>query len=91
MPRVAFACRLRLHIVGAVVDGQLQCVHTGTAVGVVVMLLVSSGCSVSLTVPSEALARGLSHDSVCAVVDGQFQRVHAGAAVDIVVSVGVSS
>ena len=93
-PSEAFAGGLGHSVVRAVVDGQMQGIHTSATVGVGVVVGVGARGGVGLAVavrPGEAFAGGIGHGVVCAVVDGQVQSVNAGTPVGIGVVVGVSA
>ena len=93
-PGEALAGGLGHGVVCAVVDGEMQRVNAGAAVGVGVVVGVGSRGGVGLAVavrPSEALAGGLGHGVVGAVVDGKMQSVNAGATLGVGVVVGVSA
>ena len=67
----------------AVVDGEVECVHTGAAVGIGVFVGVCVRGIVSIAVPLELLANGGVNHIVCAVVDGEVKCHHAVSSVNI--------
>ena len=93
-PGEAFTYRGVEHIVRAVVDGQVQGIHTCTAtiVGVRVSIGARSGVGLTRAVcPGEAFAyRGVEH-IVSAVVDGQVQGIHTCTATVVGVRVSIST
>ena len=81
MPLVALAHILRLHVVRAVADRQLQGVHARAAGGVRVSIRVFAAGRVSRAVPLVLLALVSLEHVVSAVADREFQGHHAIAAV----------
>ena len=77
MPRVALAGGLRLHIVRAVIDGQMQRVNTRTTKVVRVGVCENTCRCVRLSVPDEAFAGRFGLNIVGSVIDGQVQGIHA--------------
>ena len=66
----------------AVVDGQVQGVGAGAAVGVGIIIGIDARGGVGLSLPGVALTSRVDNDIMCAVVDGQVQRVGAGTGAD---------
>ena len=76
MPDVALADGVRLRIVRAVEDGQVQGIDAGAAVGVGIVVGVGAGLCVSRVVPEIALAGNRGFSVMRAVVDNEVQRYH---------------
>ena len=89
MPLVALAGYLRLYIVRAMVDGQLQRIHARATGSIGVRMGVGAGSRIGRAVPLVALAGYLRLHIVRTVVDGQLQRVHARTTVRTHVLVGI--
>ena len=73
------------------VDGQMQCVGTGTILGVGVVEGVVSGGDVLSSVPCVVVTSRIGIGEVVAVVDGQMQCVGTGTVLSIRVVEGVVS
>ena len=89
MPLVAFTYGCVEDIVCAVVDGQVQRIHTCAAIVVGVLVGVSVGGSVGRAMPLVAFTYGCVDNIVRAVVDGQVQGIHTCTAIVIGILVGV--
>ena len=89
MPREALASGLGLHIMGAIVDGQVEGVGTGAALLVFVRIDICAARGVFRAVPREALAGRLGLDIVGAVVDGQVEGVGTRAALIVLVGIDI--
>ena len=61
----------------AVVDGEVECIYAGAAVGIGVFVDVSVGGSIGDVVPYKFLANGGIDHIVCAIVDGEVECHHA--------------
>lgn len=73
MPNIAFAGCYGIHIVCAVVDGQMERVHAGTTVRIGVCIRVSAALGISLPMPSVVLARVCRNYIVGTIIYGQMQ------------------
>ncbi len=56
---------------GAVIDGKVKCISTGTVVCVSIVVQICAGFDVTLSVPSVALAGLMGICIICAVVDSK--------------------
>ena len=91
MPDEALTCRLHLDIMRAVVNRQVQGVHTGTTIRIGISIRISTRCLIGRTVPDKALAHRLRLRIVRAVMDRQVQGVHAGATICIGIGVCINT
>ena len=73
----------------AMVDGQMQCVSTGTILGIRIVEGVVSGGVVLSSVPCVIIACRIGIGKVAAMVDGQVQGVGAGCALVIGIGIGI--
>ena len=73
MPNIAFTGRYGIHIVCAVVDGQMERIHAGTTVRIGVSIRISATFGISLPIPSVALACVFYKYIVGTIIYGQMQ------------------
>ena len=91
MPSVVLAHGRVVHIVGAVVDGQVQGDNTVATVLVSESLCISSRIIIAYTIPDVLFADGSVHFYTVRLVNGELQRVRACATEVIFVIVSVCS
>ena len=69
------------------VDGEVERIDLRTAVFVVVVVQIGSGCMIYLPVPLEAVTGDFCACCMMWVVDSQIEGVHLGTSVDVIMRV----
>ena len=92
MPSIAVTSGIRVAVVCALENGQIQSVHiVATRTRLVVIVGVCSRSRIACAVPIVVLASCNMIGQVAAIADGKMQGVRAGATVIVNVSISVSS